>query len=88
MFTFSATSKVFLTEFSNFYEIFEFNITFSVKEGCYGMLVIPLIKDSAFINGVCVTEIFCTVGKFVALKGFNQVGVYHKDSKQISELNF
>ena len=38
MFTFSATSKVFLTEFSHFYVTFEFNSKLCVKEGCYGVL--------------------------------------------------
>ena len=36
MFTFSATLKVFLTKFSNFY-ILEFISKSCVKEGCYGM---------------------------------------------------
>ena len=38
LFTLSATQKGFLTEFSNFYEIVEFNSKFFVKEGCYGAL--------------------------------------------------
>ena len=69
MFTFSVTSKVFLKEFLNFYEMFVFNSKFYSKYG-----VMACLFQWSFYLWVCVLQkVFVILGKFVVLKGYNQI---------------